>query len=714
MTFVCEECRNIDFTKALNLPPNSDSSNSELRGYKSDCGVKLDEGANRFADSPNPDCPVCQILTLTLCPCEREWASDPGLEEEAAKQPYTLQALSFRTNCLWTAESVPEAKDCTILLSTRGVSSASGTYSNFVVESAGYVVCLPKDQEHRVFIPQVIADSLDIVKAKAWLNHCERNHDPTTCNQKFEPLSGMRVIDCEILRVVAAEPGMLWVALSYVWGFSPSVEGDTRAPLVAERLPRTVQNAIQVTKDLGYRYLWVDRYCIDQRDQLDRLHQIAHMDAIYRGSDLTIICAAGSNEDFGLPGIGTTKRKKQPIVELESCTIIGTGPDPVWQTRQSRWASRGWTFQEGLLSRRRLIFTETQAYFECDKTGWMEALGGLELLDNPYYGDQAWASEPIGPTYQSRHLRARKHWYDLTDAETAERLQIAMRIALAYSERSLTYDKDALNAFAGIARYLHSTEPPVSHLFGIPYMSGPRYRDQAETYFTYCLSWFHQGGQIPPRRRDHFPSWSWAGWEGRMRWMHGKISYEGIGATELFLRDIYIEEDGQQHLLADFLEGIDLDQTSAGCTENMAICFEARVVTSSVFSAVGDSDADSSVHSGGTSVAPSNSNGEDDIQQWDCWRAGEHFPKEKTRPPCSNPYRFIEKIESGEWHCLLVCDYQGNGGFSHRRFLMVIEGLPDGISSRRVGSIVLNDHPYDHMGEFFAYEGLAWKRIRLV
>jgi hypothetical protein len=56
----------------------------------------------------------------------------------------------------------------------------------------------------------------------------------------------------------------LYVCLSYVWGVA-SPQGNVPGTGVSG-FPQTVCDAISVTRRLGYGYLWVDRYCIDQHD----------------------------------------------------------------------------------------------------------------------------------------------------------------------------------------------------------------------------------------------------------------------------------------------------------------------------------------------------------------------------------------------------------------------------------------------------------------
>jgi hypothetical protein len=72
------------------------------------------------------------------------------------------------------------------------------------------------------------------------------------------------------------------------------------------------------------------------------------------------------------------------------------------------WSSRGWNFQEGTLSRRRLVFTEAQLYFQCNDKYRLEGL--------PYqFHSRRKAKHP-----PKRHqLRARKHPACTTATRTA-------------------------------------------------------------------------------------------------------------------------------------------------------------------------------------------------------------------------------------------------------------------------------------------------------
>ena len=177
----------------------------------------------------------------------------------------------------------------------------------------------------------------------------------------------LRVIDCQARAIVDAPPGCKYLALSYVWGQCTSTSLDDA--------PKVVNHSIDVTQALHFRYLWIDRYCIDQSNDIDKDSQIRQMDLIYSGAQMTIIAAAGQDPHHGLPGVGgTLRKKKQPHLKFGDYTIISTLSHPKPLVERSKWASRGWTYQEGLLSKRRLIFTEQQVFFECNSMHHAEVM----------------------------------------------------------------------------------------------------------------------------------------------------------------------------------------------------------------------------------------------------------------------------------------------------------------------------------------------------
>jgi hypothetical protein len=133
--------------------------------------------------------------------------------------------------------------------------------------------------------------------------------------------------------------------------------------------------------------------CIIQDSEIDKMHFVPRMNFIYGCAVLTIINATGDSALSGLPGVrpGTRFQEEVPFAMEEYYDRDGSGAtdtdgsnrmwlmqthEPVRTQNQilgdSRWFTRGWTFQEAILSQRWLIFTPEQVYWECRQATWRE------------------------------------------------------------------------------------------------------------------------------------------------------------------------------------------------------------------------------------------------------------------------------------------------------------------------------------------------------
>lgn len=135
---------------------------------------------------------------------------------------------------------------------------------------------------------QLTTPSLDLSLAVRWMKECEELHGSSCTPSDPSCLKDLRVIDCETRMVNFAPRRCDYLALSYVWGSSVD-EGSNPFPTLPENLPRTIEDALKVTLQLGYRYLWIDRYCIDQGDAGDKHSQILQMGRIYGSARLTLV-----------------------------------------------------------------------------------------------------------------------------------------------------------------------------------------------------------------------------------------------------------------------------------------------------------------------------------------------------------------------------------------------------------------------------------------
>jgi hypothetical protein len=93
-----------------------------------------------------------------------------------------------------------------------------------------------------------------------------------------------------------------------------------------------------------------------------------------------------------------------------------------------------------------------------------------------------------------------------------------------YTLRNLTYPSDILNAFAGVLRD-HCKSMKTTSFYGLP-----------TSIFDMALLW--QPSSDNPRRQG-FPSLSWAGWHGGVRWLGDTMVSQHSGRTsEDYFADI--------------------------------------------------------------------------------------------------------------------------------------------------------------------------------
>lgn len=296
-----------------------------------------------------------------------------------------------------------------------------------------------------------------------------------------------------------------FVALSYVWG-----PGNLKAPYTSmlenvlihrnpgglerclDRLPQVVQDAIELVRRLGLRYLWVDSLCIIQNSHRSWKLNASVMDLIYSNAFLTICAADGATSDTGLKALyPTTNAIEQhtaqctPNVRLMVSHLAESG------IRLSVWNSRAWTFQERLLSRRCLIFTEGRVFFQCRATTMSE-----DIVAEPE--GAGWSLDLVqAPPRLLRELETRPFW-------------VYIKCVYLYSSRALTKQKDILAAFNGVSNRI-SKVMKAPFIFGLP-----------SSHFDLALLWEprsalkRRGTDFQEKRHQieqpEFPSWSWCGW----------------------------------------------------------------------------------------------------------------------------------------------------------------------------------------------------------
>jgi hypothetical protein len=331
----------------------------------------------------------------------------------------------------------------------------------------------------------------------------------------------MLLVDIERMCITEAPSNCEYFALSYVWGREPFLmltkenESHLREGyrLLDEDLPQVFRDAMEVTRIFGASYLWIDALCIVQNDESRKREQLLQMDGIFEFASLTIISADGVNVRSSLTGLlPGTRQHHQSLPVLWEIGGLRFSPMPPSLDQDvtsegQLWHTRGWTYQESMLSKRVLIFTSRQIYYICNLASCSEDSyfdPGL-INSGRREGVSAIKNHPMYCGLDRHSLNARTQ-FRLTQHWFAYAYMIE-----DYSQRQFTYGSDVLKALVGILKAM--TDPSVEkYICGLP-----------ASFIEWSLHWQPTG---PVERREKasfghsFPSWSWIGWKGAVKMPH--------------------------------------------------------------------------------------------------------------------------------------------------------------------------------------------------
>ncbi|KAL5608840.1 hypothetical protein FOVSG1_003521 [Fusarium oxysporum f. sp. vasinfectum] len=282
--------------------------------------------------------------------------------------------------------------------------------------------------------------------------------------QDLKPNPPTRLIDVDtndpsIVRLIVTAEDLhkdfipKYLTLSYCWGSTNGHAKTTRATIAARRegiavhsLPKTIQDAIQLTRLLKFRYLWIDAICIIQSD-LDDAYlddwntEAPRIGSYYLHSKCLISASAASDSSQGLFVKQNARRyplrtcalafrnEKQEYICL---SVPRPSPSEDWSAEPLR--SRGWCLQEAVLSPRILHWSKHALIWQCHGT-----------TKSPTYGNDLNTARDIR-TSQSHISFAQEPGHAMAIAWT--------ELISRYSKMHFTYETDRLVAIQGLANRL--------------------------------------------------------------------------------------------------------------------------------------------------------------------------------------------------------------------------------------------------------------------
>jgi hypothetical protein len=303
-----------------------------------------------------------------------------------------------------------------------------------------------------------------------------------------------------------------YIALSHRWGgatiamTTKSNYSKYQKSVPTAVLCKTFLDAIEVTRSLNCRFLWIDSLCIIQDSAEDWAQESARMADVYSQAHLTLSASCATSGDTGLEQV------PPPEIKVE---VPYYGRDN--QRRGSFFVSnrrisefdlevvdgplneRGWTLQERLLSQRIIHFGKTQTFWECQSTTKSEHLARDQVSVDRYGG------------HTSRGFTAELssfHWHSPTSLSKRDGKATGYAIWYSmlehYTRRELTYGEDKLPAVSGLARRF-ADRKEVNYIAGL-------WQDD----LPIGLLWRAASGRRPLSRPQiaRAPSWSWASLDG--------------------------------------------------------------------------------------------------------------------------------------------------------------------------------------------------------
>ncbi|KAL4891881.1 heterokaryon incompatibility protein-domain-containing protein [Aspergillus ambiguus] len=366
-----------------------------------------------------------------------------------------------------------------------------------------------------------------------WLHSCEHVHG-LQCSPSTGKDITLKFIDVKRMCIVEREFNSRYLALSYVWGHANTfyalkdnlskLEVDGSLYPIQHLIPRVIRDAVTLTRAIGERYLWVDALCIVQDDMKSREMYVPQMNVIFGQAILTIVALSGMDASSCLPGVVSGSRKVSQIVEnVDGLKLVAKLPDLPTAWNKSQWKTRGWTFQEEILSKRYLFFADNQVYFQCQSAYYTEDTAGDRSRADPMPG----LPNPLG-----REITDNGPAYSST-------FNVYECLVKSYSNRELSYHCDSLRAFSGVMSAFEQ-------IFGWDFICG-----LPKKVFDLALLWKPMTDVIPrPRRGSSYsqsqictlPTWCWAAWTGDVYWDPWRInSYAG--------KTIILETEVQQFIV---------------------------------------------------------------------------------------------------------------------------------------------------------------------
>lgn len=348
--------------------------------------------------------------------------------------------------------------------------------------------------------------------ARQWIQGCinsEKKHGK--CLPPTIPPLPNRVIYIgttdDDLRLHVSTPGekSYYTSLSHCWGGRTPIKTTlTRLSEytihIPTPLPQTFADAISVTRVLDIPYIWIDSLCIVQDSKIDWIHEAGEMATIYSNSFLNISADAATDSTTGFLGQPARTISLPHSISYSFTDANGTKTERSIYVRKkglraqelpfhtqvhadlrSKLSTRGWVFQERLLSPRTLHFSKHEMAWECRSTSECECSANSVRSKQTASILKGFLVEPD---------RFHSIWRE--------------NIVPSYTSLDLTFKSDRLLAISGLVTAIGQFRRGT-------YVAG-LWKDSEED-----LLWYVSDTEAAAKTSaENVPTWSWAAVDGKV------------------------------------------------------------------------------------------------------------------------------------------------------------------------------------------------------
>ncbi|KAB8302136.1 hypothetical protein EYC80_005584 [Monilinia laxa] len=474
---LCKTCTKIFDIAALKVEKADNKQDGKLKVWRRKCRYKAFISYLEFNSSNG--CELCTLL-LEFKLRDNGWVDGYWRHEDWKKNPLDD---NFKVKVEWN-----------VFTSELNFEFRLSSRFHFYQDENNV---LPKRLNIQRELDFNMSSTSNLSLAKEWLKDCTESHQG--CRIKIEngilPTRLLEIpsSDLERLRLCETRRKEIngYVCLSYCWGQAgPHITSSTNISsrlnnIDSNELPLTIRDAITITQNLGFKYIWIDSLCIIQDSAKDIDIELAKMTEIYKNSQLTIIAASAKDTNEGFLGSIPVpeilirvpldiNHLKSGTVHLRECNFEArVEPDPT--------ETRAWCLQESVLSPRCLVYSYPHLYWSCYdvhykvRDSYLGRIPSKKVIRFPNLSTEDDNSRTTGV------LDTYSFW---------------TTIMKQYSSRFITFEKDRFRALSALAREFHTVT-------GNTYAAGHWVES-----LNSSLLWHPSKQQFTPKTLI-VPTWSW-------------------------------------------------------------------------------------------------------------------------------------------------------------------------------------------------------------